>query len=171
MIELKHTHITFIGMAGVGKSTFGKKLAHHTAYPFIDTDKLIQAKLSMSIKNYIETQGEKEFQMIEESIISTLRLPPKCIISTGGSAIYSEKSMTFLKEKSHIVYLKDSIKNIKNRIKDFSKRGMILNNTSSLEELFNQRKPLYEKYADQIIEYPETFSINPLFKYILKELQ
>lgn len=151
---------TFIGMSGVGKSTFGKKIAKKFDYSFTDTDTLIEHTLNIKISDYIQKNGEAQFLNIEEKIICSSNFPAPHIISTGGSVIYSTKIMTYLKEVSTIIFLDDSIDNIKKRIKTFSNRGVVMNQTQSIEELYNQRLPLYKKFADLIIQLPEPFTIN-----------
>ncbi len=157
-------------MSGVGKTTFGKELAKQESYTFIDTDLLIEKQLHSKIKPYIKKYGEKNFKALEENTILNLPIDEHTIISTGGSVIYSENAMNYLKKESTIVYLKDSLKNIKNRIKDFNKRGLIMGNHDSLESLYNERRKYYENYADITINYPDFFSISKILHTITSHL-
>ncbi len=170
IMTLKHSKICFIGMSGVGKSTFGKLIAKQHQYPFMDTDKLIQKNLNLSLHEFITKEGETAFMDLEEKTILSLTLPKSCIVATGGSVIYSELSMTFLQKHTHIVYLKDSLTNIKSRITDFNSRAIIFNDHDSINSLFEARDQRYQQYAHQTIEYPNNFSIKGVLSLITKEL-
>ena len=159
MSENNKLNYTFIGMSGVGKTTYGKKIAQQFQYSFSDTDSIIEKENKISISEYIKINGEKAFLKNEESIICNTSFQAPHIISTGGSVIYSSKIMTYLKSFSTIVYLTDSIENIKKRIKEFSNRGVIMNNAKTIEAVFFEREKLYSKYADITIKIPNPFNI------------
>lgn len=170
MIKLKHMKITLIGMAGVGKTTFGKKIAAENNYDFIDIDTLITKEIKESIHDYLQTHSEKEFLALEESIILNLNLPEKCIISTGGSAIYCKDAMTHLKKNSTIIFLTDSLANIKNRIPNFNSRGIISQKHSKFEDLYKSRIPLYKHYQDITIKLPSPLTLDAAVTLIQKKL-
>tara|TARA_B100001094_G_C17825003_1_gene620405 strand:- start:51 stop:566 length:516 start_codon:yes stop_codon:yes gene_type:complete len=170
MTKLKHTKITLIGMAGVGKTTFGKEIASKNNYSFIDVDTLINNEIKVSIHDYIQSHSEKEFLALEESIILKLKLPKKCIISTGGSVIYSKNAMTHLKKNSTIVFLTDSVTNIKNRIQNFDFRGIVRQNLTSFEDIYKSRMPLYKQYQDITIKLPTPLTIETALVQIEKKL-
>ena len=104
--------ITFIGMPGVGKSSIGKQIAKSINWTFEDTDTLIQKHINGSLKSFIEEQGDSAFRQLEESIVTTITEFNNKIIATGGSVVYSEKSMSHLKKNTTIIYLYDSQQNI-----------------------------------------------------------
>lgn len=141
-------NITLIGMAGVGKSTFGKRVAKTLGLQFIDIDTLIQESTGKPLQTLINENGESAFLDIEESVV--LNLPPlsRTIISPGGSIIYCPKAMKKLKSISKIIYLQDSLHNIQVRIPNLRTRGIVGLGNKSLEELFNEREKLYRHYAD-----------------------
>ena len=170
METLKYDKITLIGMPGVGKTTFGKLIANETTHQFIDIDILITNYLKGSINDYILTHSESEFLLIEESIILNLALPNKCIISTGGSVVYSKKAMNFLKKNTTIVFLSDTLSNIKNRINDLNTRGIVNQKNHSFETLYNLRNHLYEKYQDITIKLPIQFTIKSALESIYKQI-
>ena len=166
MTTLKKSKITFIGMSGIGKSSFGKALAKKHQYTFIDTDEEIKKRIKVPITHYIKTHSEKKFNDIEESTICSLFIPENSIISTGGSVIYSKNAMSFLQEHSHIVFLHDTLENIQKRIKNFEERGVIMKDHSSIENLFNERLTLYKQYANTTITYPTPFSFKRILNHI-----
>ena len=70
------------------------------------------------------------------------------VISPGGSVIYCEEAMKHYKEIGTVVYLKASYQTIKKRIRNPQKRGVVLREGQSLRDLYNERVPYFEKYAD-----------------------
>lgn len=144
-------NITLIGMAGVGKSTIGKRLAKALDMEVIDTDNLIEKKEKRIIPDIIKHDGEDAFKSIEKDYIISLNIK-NSIISTGGSVIYDIEVMNHLKSISIIIYLHAGFDSIHKRIGSKNTRRLVTNGTNSLEELYNSRLPLYNKYADIIID-------------------
>jgi len=147
-------------MAGVGKSAIGNKLAQELNYKFVDIDKLIEKKFKLKLQEIVDKFGEDKFLKIEENEVLGLRKISNCVISPGGSVIYSPKAMEFLKRNSLIVFLNSPFETIKNRIKNQNNRGLIGLKKNNLKNLFDKRFPLYKKYADIIIEIPENLDID-----------
>ena len=140
-------NIILIGMPAVGKSTIGVLLAKTLILSFTDTDLLIQEKYKKSLCDIINDNGTKAFLNIEEDVILENDFKDS-VIATGGSAVYSENAMKKLKENGTVIYLDLSLDEIKKRIGDIKSRGVVLTNGTTLEDIFNDRKKLYEKYAD-----------------------
>ena len=140
-------NIILIGMPAVGKSTIGVLLAKTLILSFTDTDLLIQEKYKKSLCDIIKDNGTKAFLNIEEDIILNADFK-NSVIATGGSAVFGERAMNQLKENGVIVYLSLPIDEIKRRIGDIKSRGVVLTNGNTVDDIFKERKPLYEKYAD-----------------------
>ena len=143
----KKTNITLIGMPASGKSSVGVVLAKRLGKKFVDTDIVIQEKYGKLLKELIEEHGDEGFREIEDEVNSGLDLD-NSIISPGGSVVYGEKAMQHLKEISVIIYLELSYTAIKSRLGDLRERGITLKEGQSLKDLYLERVPLYEKYAD-----------------------
>lgn len=156
--------IALIGMAGVGKSTFGRKLALKKDLLFIDTDDLLQEKIGTTLQRFLKAHGSKELLKKEEAIILSLKLTHQTIIATGGSVVYSEEAMLHLKKIAKIAWLNDTFENIKKRIPNSESRGLINPNQLPLDLLFEERNPLYKRYADTIINFPEETNKNSILK-------
>lgn len=169
--KLKYDRVCFIGMSGVGKSSFGKKIATKCSLPFLDTDNVIQSTLDMSLQQYIETHSEPTFLKEEERIICTTSFPSHCIIATGGSVIYSKKIMRYLHSKTCLIYLQDTIENIEHRITCTKNRGIIMHGFQNLQEVYQHRMALYKKWAHITIDYPPTFKPNLILSRILNTIQ
>ena len=140
-------NIVLIGMPAVGKSTIGVLLAKSLLLSFTDTDLLIQKKYKKSLCDIINTNGTEAFLNIEEDIILNTDFE-NAVVATGGSAVFGEKAMSKMKENGIIVYLSLPMNEIKKRIGDIKSRGVVLTNGTTVDDIFKERKPLYEKYAD-----------------------
>ncbi|MDR2944848.1 MAG: shikimate kinase [Methanosarcinales archaeon] len=162
-------NIVLIGMPGSGKSTTGVLLAKSIGFSFSDTDLLIQRQTNMLLQEIADSAGFSGFIEIEENIISGIQAS-KCVISTGGSAIYGEKSMARLKEIGIIVFLDVAFPEITRRIQNISTRGIALKAGQSLETLYEERRPLYQKYADIIVS-GDNKTVEELVTEIIEKLQ
>ena len=145
------TNVVLIGMPGVGKSTVGVILAKEIGMEFLDTDILIQTSQGALLKDIISENGAEGFMKIEEDICSSVNETRK-VIATGGSVCYSEKAMNHLKEKGVVVYLKIAFDELELRLGDLRMRGVVLKPGQTLKTLYDERCPLYEKYADIVID-------------------
>ena len=142
--------ITLIGMAGAGKSTIGIKLAKLLEFNFLDGDTMIEEKINQSIQSFLDQHGGKEFTKIEEEVLLSIDLN-KTVLATGGSAVLSDAAMNFLKKESEVIFLDVSYENISERILNLSERGLVREPYQSLQDTYNQRLKLYQKYADHIV--------------------
>ena len=141
---------TFIGMPGSGKSCMGRAMAGKLKMKLIDSDKLIEKRCGKKLQELIDELGVEEFRRIEEETLLSIS-GDNLIISTGGSAVYSDAGMRHLKELGKVFYLFCSCDTVKKRIGDFSKRGIVLKPGQTIIDLYNERAPLYKKYADVTI--------------------
>lgn len=141
-------NITLIGMAGAGKSTIGRALAKCLGYTFIEVDHLIKESTGMPLQTLIDKQGDSALIRFEEEAILRLGQVDRCVISPGGSVVYSEKSMEHLKKISKIIFLDTTFRSIARRLPNARKRGIVGLRDRSLKELFEERMVLYQKYAD-----------------------
>ncbi|MCR5784778.1 MAG: shikimate kinase [Eubacterium sp.] len=137
-------------MPGVGKSTAGVVLAKVAGYQFIDADLLIQKAEGKKLSEIIEEVGVDGFLEIENRVNASVRAK-RSVIATGGSAVYGEAAMKHYKKTAVIVYLKTSYRVLSRRLRNLKSRGVVLREGQDLKALYNERVPLYEKYADIII--------------------
>lgn len=161
-------NITLIGMAGAGKSVVGKVLARRLFFDFIDTDKIIEKKRGKKLQQIINEAGEEKFLRIEEKMIIGLKLVDRCVIATGGSAVYSKKAMAFLAKRSLIVFLDAPIAAISKRIPDKDTRG-IINLKKGLRLLYKERLSLYKHYADLKIRVHSRYDRGRIAEEIIKK--
>ena len=144
---MKNDNIILIGMPGSGKSTAGVLFAKNMNYRFLDVDFLIQEKEGKRLHEIIEEKGNEYFLEVEDSVNASLQVE-RTVIATGGSVVYCENAMKHLKTLGKVIYIKVPEKEIERRITNFSTRGIIIKSGDSIEDLYNERIPLYEKYAD-----------------------
>lgn len=143
-------NITLIGMPGVGKSTLGVVLAKILGYQFLDSDLLIQQQEERRLSRIIEEEGIEGFKKIENRVNASIEVQDT-VIATGGSVVYCEEAMQHLKSVGKVVYLKLSYKSIKKRLGNLKGRGVVLKEGQTLLDLYEERIPLYEKYADIVV--------------------
>lgn len=145
------SNIILIGMPGAGKSTVGVILAKILGYKFIDTDLLIQESENRLLHEIIESDGVDGFIEIENRVNSCINTE-KSVIATGGSVVYGREAMKHLSEIGTVVYLRLDYLKLKYRLGNIKNRGVVIKKGQRLTDLYNERTPLYEKYADIIID-------------------
>jgi threonine synthase len=149
-IKLKQ-NIILIGMPYSGKTTYGKELAKNTNREFIDTDELIERKYNKSLIDILNICGNEVFLEIEKDIVKSIQ-GDNLVISTGGSVIYKEESMNYLNSMyGKIIYLNITYETLENRCNNLNTRGVVLKPLQSLNDLYNERIPYYEKYSNDTI--------------------
>ncbi|MEF3302100.1 shikimate kinase [Paenibacillus sp. GYB003] len=144
-------NIVLIGMSGAGKSTLGVLLAKALGMDFVDTDIVIQQHEGRLLQEILDNDGIEAFMDIEEKIVSGLQLQ-NCTIATGGSVVYSEKAMHVLKQGGHIVFLHVPFEEIKKRLTNLTTRGIVIKKGNNLQDVYEERVPLYMKYSDTILD-------------------
>lgn len=147
------SNIVLIGMPGAGKSTLGVVLAKILNMQFIDADLLIQQQTDRTLQKIIDACGPEGFIQVENQVLASIEME-NTVIATGGSAVYSDEAMKHLSENGDIVYLKITYDELKSRLGDLQERGVVLKGGMgmSLRELFDERKPLYEQYAEITVD-------------------
>ncbi len=145
------TNLTLIGMPGAGKSTTGIILAKNLGLGFFDTDILIQINQQKRLQDILDSKGYLFLRKIEEQEILKINIENN-VISTGGSAVYSQQAMIHLQSISKIIFLKAGFEVLEKRINNFATRGIAKAENQTFKELFIERQILYKKYADITID-------------------
>ena len=144
-------NIVLIGMPGSGKSTVGVVLAKMLGLHFLDSDLVIQETEGKLLSEIIEEKGPDGFLAVEDRVNAGLQCE-KTVIATGGSAVFGANAMAHLKEIGTVVYLKLPYRELERRLSDIKGRGVVLRDGQTLHDLYEERVPLYEKYADVIVD-------------------
>jgi len=146
--------LILIGMPGAGKSTLGVLLAKELMLDFLDTDVAIQVREGVSLQNILEQSGYLALRAVEEEVLLATECHEK-VVATGGSAVYSQKGMEYLKSCGLVVYLEVSLEVLRQRIHNYETRGIARRPEQSFEELFDERQALYRQYTDITVNCSE----------------
>ena len=144
-------NITLIGMPGAGKSSIGVVLAKVLGYQFIDSDLIIQKEEKRTLSEIIEQDGPEGFKAVENRVNASIQVE-NTVIATGVSVVYCDEAMQHLRSEGVVVYLKISLHLLSKRLGNLKGRGVLLKDGQTLESLYEERTPLYEKYADIIVD-------------------
>jgi shikimate kinase len=151
-------NIILTGMPSCGKSTLGRLLAKELGYDFLDTDDVIIRQNGCPLKDILDNQGLDGFIRAEEAAVCSVNVE-NTVIATGGSVVYSEKTMAHLKSLGRIVYICLDYKEVERRLGDLHERGVAIAPGKTLQDLFDERTPLYNKYANLVVSIQSGNSI------------
>jgi len=143
-------NIILIGMPGAGKSTVGVLLAKRLGYNFVDTDLLLQSQQQCRLQQLIAREGLENFKAIEEQVLTELSTTHS-VVATGGSAVYSERAMARLRNLGQLVFIDIPLEELLGRVHDMDNRGLVIGPNETYENLYKERLPLYQKYAEVTI--------------------
>lgn len=166
---MKMKNIVLIGMPGAGKSTIGVVLAKNLGMSFVDSDLVIQEQEGKKLHELIEEYGLDGFLEIEGRVNASLN-PKSAVIATGGSVVYCEEAMDHLNSIAVVCYLRLSYEGIRERLGDLAERGVVLREGQTLKALYEERVPLYEKYANLTVEC-ENKNIREIVMELAKRLR
>ena len=161
-----------IGMRGSGKSTVGKILAKALKCTFWETDKEIEDRLTMTVKDIIKKKGLRFFRHAESRVVMNLAKKDKCVIATGGGVIENENNMVLLKKQGFIIYLKTMPETAAARLIEDTNRPILTEASSMLEDLENlylKRKEVYEKWSDMTVP-TDNKSFGEVAKAVIRKL-
>ena len=162
-------NIVLIGMPGVGKSTVGVILAKVLGFQFLDADLLIQEQEGKLLREIIEEVGSEGFIEVENRVNAGIECS-KTIIATGGSVVYGQEAMEHLKKIGTVVYLEVPFSILEKRLSDIKGRGVVLKDGQTLYDLYMERTPLYEKYADVCVS-EEGLGVEQTVELLVEKLQ
>jgi shikimate kinase len=147
-------NLVFIGFMGVGKTCVGKGVAERLAWPFIDTDLLIEEALAMSVPQIFAQHGETVFRQVEREVVGRVAQRTRCVIATGGGVVLDPENIDALKENGLLIHLSLSPQTIFDRIGHQSDRPLLETDRprQTLESLFQERDRLYRACSDLTID-------------------
>lgn len=143
--------VSLIGMAAAGKTTIGRELSALTGWGQLDADSLIESSYGAILQTIATSLDKEAFLDLEGAIISLINVK-RCIISTGGSAVYRDKAMAHLRSLGPVVYIAVPLPVILKRIARKPERGLAIAPGQTVEDLYEERVRLYEKYADFTVQ-------------------
>ena len=144
-------NIVLIGMPGTGKSVVGHALAQRLNYTFVDLDESIVEATGKTLPEILREDGLEEFFKSERKIGAELDRSDT-VVSTGGSMVLYEEAMAHLKENGVIVWLETPLSQSEERMPaDLTDRGIAARAGMTIRQIYEQREPLYARYADLIV--------------------
>ncbi len=144
--------IALVGLMGAGKSTVGRRLAEALQRPFYDSDDEIEKAAGLSVADIFTIHGEQEFRRGERRVLERLLAGPPHVLATGGGAYLNEETRAMMHSHAVTIWLNADLDTLWKRVSKRSHRPLLHadNPKEILSDLFNQRKPVYEK-ADLIV--------------------
>jgi shikimate kinase len=144
--------ISLIGMAGAGKSTLGRRLAARLGWAHMDTDRLVEAHWGAGLQELLDERGPEGFLAAEEAALAGLSVK-RCVVSTGGSVVYSRRIVSRLKSLGPVVFLRIDLDTFLRRVGPAADRGFVVRTgCRGLEDVYAERQPLYEAAADSSVD-------------------
>lgn len=164
--------VSLVGLPGSGKSTIGRQLGRRLQLPFYDSDRVIEERLGISIKDFFAQEGEERFREVEASVIDELTMIPGAVLSTGGGAVLRPINRSHLCARGQVIYLKCSPEELARRLKHDIHRPLLQvdDQLSRLRDLFSVRDPLYRETAHFVIETGRP-SVATLINMIVMQLE
>lgn len=161
------SNLILIGMPSAGKSTLGVLAAKALGMDFIDTDILLQSMQGERLQSLIARHGRDAFLRMEEEAVLSLTAV-RTVIATGGSVVYSHTAMSHLASLGCIVYLEVSLEALQARLGNASSRGIAIREGQSLRDLYQERCPLYERYARVVVRHEPDFDMQTMLARLLE---
>jgi shikimate kinase len=143
--------LVLIGMAGAGKTTVGQLLASRWGVPFIDTDHLLEQVNGEPLQSQLDRLGYAAMRQAEDDFVATCDLPSGAVVATGGSVIYGQRAMERLRRYGYCIYLQISLATVMQRVDNWQSRGFSCAPGQTFEEVYQERMPLYQHYADLLL--------------------
>lgn len=166
---MSKNNIVLIGMPGAGKSTVGILISKETGLDFVDTDVAIQVREGQTLQVILDERGYIKLRDIEQEVILGLALE-NTVIATGGSAVYGAQAMRLLGEQGVIVFIDVALEQLRGRVNNIDARGVARKPGQNFDDLFLERKALYEQYADIRITVDDE-SVEQVLGTILQALE
>ena len=163
-------NIILIGMPGSGKSTVGVLLAKALGYSFLDVDLVIQRREGALLQEILDSRGTQAFLDAEEEAVCSVDCQ-RTVIAPGGSAVCRERGARHLKSLGPVVYLRVPLEELSQRIQNLDSRGIAMEPGQTLADVMAYRAPLYEQYADLIVDCPSGRSLAQTTQDVLLKLE
>jgi len=164
--------IFLVGLMGAGKSTIGKQLAKVLNKTFVDSDREIETQTGATIPLIFELEGEAGFRRRECEMIDKLTQQADTVLATGGGAVLNEDNRRLLHERGVVVYLHATVEQLLERTRMDRNRPLLQTEDprARLEQLTEQRDPLYREVADIIIDTGKV-SIREVVQQLVEQIE
>lgn len=165
-------NLILVGMMGSGKTTMGRALAKHLGKVFVDSDEEIIKRTGVTVPHIFDIEGESGFRLRETAAIHDLAGRDNMVLATGGGAVLAEQNRTMLQQNGIVVYLKANVHDLWQRTRHDRNRPLLQTKDphAKLNELFQQRDPLYRKVSDIVVQSGKQ-SVHALMLHLLDEIE
>lgn len=165
-------NLILVGMMGSGKTTMGRILAKHLGKVFVDSDEEIQKRTGVNIPYIFDVEGEAGFRGRETAVIADLTRRDNMVLATGGGAVLGEQNRTLLQQCGIVIYLRANVHDLWQRTRHDRNRPLLQTSDpyGKLNELYQQRDPLYQQLADIVIQSGRQ-SVHGLMLHLLDEIE
>jgi len=140
----KMQNIVLIGMPGCGKSTVAALLSEKLGRKAVDTDAEIVKLSGKTIPEIFAADGEEVFRNFETQVLEELGKQSQLIIATGGGCVTKQRNYCLLHQNSRIFWLNRDLELLPTD-------GRPLSQSTKLMDMFADRKPMYEAFADHVV--------------------
>ncbi len=144
-------NVVLIGMPGSGKSTVGRSLAAALGFDFVDTDHVIETGENKPLGDVLAGTTLDGFVALESRYVRGVACE-RTVVATGGSVVYCDAAMRRLQELGPVVFLDVPLPILENRLADLAGRGVVIAPGQSVSDLERERRPLYARYADVVVQ-------------------
>jgi len=145
LLSRQMENIVLIGMPGCGKTTIGQIIAEITEKPFYDADIILEAESGMKIPEIFNVEGEEGFRVRETEVFKKLGKESGLVIATGGGSITRDENYFHLRQNGTIIFLERDLALLE-------RAGRPLSQNVDLNEMYAQRLPKYQRFADLTVE-------------------
>ncbi|MCP8900738.1 shikimate kinase [Gilvimarinus xylanilyticus] len=147
---MSNQHVFLVGPMGVGKSTIGRLLAAELNLPFVDTDRLIEARTGADIPWIFDMEGEHGFRDRESAVLQELCEGEVAVIATGGGMVTREKNCKLMRDSGFVCFLSASVDQLVERTSRDRKRPLLQvdDPRQKIIDILTERAPLYRSVAN-----------------------
>lgn len=165
-------NIVLVGMMGAGKTTVGRMLAKQLGKTFVDSDEEIQKRTGVKISHIFDVEGEDGFRQRESAVLQDLARLDNIVLATGGGAVLRPDNREVLRHNGLVIYLKSGVYDLWQRTRHDHNRPLLqtANPRAKLQELFDQRDPIYAAVADHVIHTGRQ-SVQVLIARLIKKIR
>ena len=164
--------IYLVGMMGAGKTTIGRALARRLGWEFVDLDHELESRCGVRVSIIFDIEGEQGFRKRESALLDECSQRSGIVLATGGGAVLAPENRRVLRERGVVVYLRANVDELFRRVERDRNRPLLQtdNPRQRLQDLLEQREPLYEEVADLVFD-TGSLPITQTTRVLLKQLQ